>query len=77
MERPYVTISAPTSTVQTGSFAVVVAFNEPVTGFVQSEFRITGTSGSTITNWIAQTEGRLYIAYITPSSDEIALQGTF
>ena len=26
---------------------------------------------------IAQTEGRLYIAYITPSSDEIALQGTF
>ena len=64
--RPEVSIIAP-SDEQYGSFDVTVTFTEPVTGFVQSELVVGGTSGASITNWDPQTGGRNYIATITPS----------
>ncbi len=71
-DRPGVNISVPAG-VQTGTFFVLVAFTEPVTGFVQSEFSVSGSSGSTITNWVSRPGGSDYIARVTPSSDGSAV----
>ena len=70
--KPTVTIGVP-SAVQTVAFDVTVTFSEPVTGFVESELSVTGTSGASITAWTPQTGGTNYIATITPSSDGIAI----
>jgi hypothetical protein len=61
------------SGVQTGTFFVLVAFTQPVTGFVQSEFSVSGSSGSTIRNWVSRPGGSDYIARVTPSSDGSAV----
>ena len=69
-ERPRVSI-VTSSRVQTGTFTVVVAFSEPVTGFAQSELRVTGTAGATIVHWLAQPDSKTYVAQIVPSSDGV------
>jgi hypothetical protein len=52
---------------QVTGFDVTVVFSEAVTGFVQSELVVTGTSGASITAWNPQTGGTDYRATITPS----------
>ena len=71
-ERPGVNISVPAG-VQTGTFFVLVAFTQPVTRFVQSEFSVSGSSCSTIRNWVSRPGGSDYIARVTPSSDGSAV----
>ena len=72
LNRPTVRIDVP-SGLQTGAFDVTVVFNELVTGFVQSELVVSGTSGSSITSWNPQTGGTDYKATITPSRDGTAI----
>ena len=48
--QPTVSITVP-SGAQNGAFDVTVVFSEAVTGFVQSELVVTGTSGASITAW--------------------------
>ena len=55
------------SGVQNGAFDVTVVFSEAVTGFVQSELVVTGTSGASITAWNPQPGGTDYKATITPT----------
>ena len=72
MERPMVSIEVP-SDVQGGAFDVTVTFSEPVTGFIQSELAVTGTSGASITTWTPQTGGTDYKATITPTQTGTAI----
>ena len=57
----------PTGT-QNGPFDVTVQFDEIVTGFRQNELRVSG-GGASITEWKPQTNGRDYVATITPTRD--------
>jgi hypothetical protein len=66
MTSPTVSITV-SSGVQNGAFDVTVVFSEAVTGFVQSELVVTGTSGASITAWNPQTGGTDYKATITPT----------
>ena len=70
--QPTVSITVP-SGVQNGAFDVTVVFSEAVTGFVQSELVVTGTSGASITAWNPQTGGTNYEATITPTSSGTAI----
>ena len=72
LTRPTVVINVP-SGVQNGAFDVTVVFSEAVTGFVQSELVVTGTSGASITAWNPQTGGTDYEATITPTSSGTAI----
>ena len=72
LTRPTVIINTP-SGVQNGAFDVTVVFSEAVTGFVQSELVVTGTSGASITAWNPQTGGTDYKATITPTSSGTAI----
>ena len=72
MTRPKVSIDVP-SDAQNGAFEVTVVFSESVTGFQQSEFVVSGTSGSSITGWNPQTGGTDYVATITPSQTGTAI----
>ena len=72
MTSPTVSITVP-SGVQNGAFDVTVVFSEAVTGFVQSELVVTGTSGASITAWNPQTGGTDYKATITPTSSGTAI----
>ena len=72
MTSPTVSITVP-SGVQNGAFDVTVVFSEAVTGFVQSELVVTGTSGASITAWNPQTGGTDYRATITPTSSGTAI----
>ena len=72
LTRPTVIINTP-SGVQNGAFDVTVVFSEAVTGFVQSELVVTGTSGASITAWNPQTGGTDYEATITPTSSGTAI----
>ena len=61
---PTVSINVPTE-VQTGAFDVTVVFNEPVTGFVQSELRVSGAAhADDVSNFSGS--GPTYTATITP-----------
>ena len=70
--RPTVSITIPSGT-QNAPFDVTVVFSEAVTGFVQSELVVSGTSGSSITNWSPQTGGTDYRATITPTRSGTAI----
>ena len=72
MTSPTVSITVP-SGVQNDAFDVTVVFSEAVTGFVQSELVVTGTSGASITAWNPQTGGTDYKATITPTSSGTAI----
>ncbi len=72
LTRPTVSIMIP-SDAQNGEFEVTVVFSEAVTGFVQSELVVTGTSGASITTWSPQTGGTDYKATITPTSGGTAI----
>ena len=72
MTQPTVSITVP-SGVQNSAFDVTVIFSEAVTGFVQSELVVTGTSGASITAWNPQTGGTDYKATITPTSSGTAI----
>jgi hypothetical protein len=72
MTSPTVSITV-SSGVQNGAFDVTVVFSEAVTGFVQSELVVTGTSGASITAWNPQTGGTDYRATITPTSSGTAI----
>ena len=52
--------------VQSSTFTVTVVFTESVTGFEQSELRVSDTAGATITAWEPQTGGTNYRATIMP-----------
>ena len=60
-----VSISAPSSA-QRAAFDVTVRFSATVTGFVQSELRVSG-AGASVTSWEPQSGGRNYEATITPT----------
>ncbi len=70
--RPTVSITIP-SGAQNGAFEVTVVFDEAVTGFVQSELVVTGTSSASITAWNPQTGGTDYRATITPTQTGTAI----
>ena len=72
LTRPTVSITIP-SDAQNGAFEVTVVFSEAVTGFVQSELVVSGTSGTSITTWSPQTGGTDYKATITPTSGGTAI----
>ena len=63
MDPPTVSITVPTG-VQGGAFDVTVEFDESVTGFVQSELRVSG-AGATVTAFSGT--GTTYTATITPT----------
>ena len=69
---PMVSIEVP-SGVQGGVFDVTVKFSESVTGFIQSDLAVSGTSGASITTWTPQTGGTDYIATITPTGTGTAI----
>ena len=58
---------------QTTAFDVTVQFSEPVTGFIQSELSVTGSSDASITAWNPQTGGTHYIATVTPKQTGTAI----
>ena len=62
----FVTIIVPRDT-QRGPFDVTVRFNQPVTGFVQSELGVSG-AGASITAWDPDSDERHYTATITPTT---------
>ena len=66
---PTVSIDTPSGTQTEAFFAVTVTFSEVVTGFVQDELVVTGSSGAIITDWEAETGGTDYTATITPMHD--------
>ena len=72
MTPPTVSIEVPLD-VQGGVFDVTVKFSEAVTGFVQAELVVSGTSGASITTWAPQTGGTNYIATITPTGTGTAI----
>ena len=63
---PGVTVSVP-SGVQNGAFSVTITFTETVSGFVQSEVSLTGSTAS-ITSWSANSDDTVYTATITPTA---------
>ena len=64
MDPPTVSITVPDE-VQGGAFPVTVEFNESVTGFVQSELRVSGAAGADdVSNFSGS--GTTYTATITP-----------
>ena len=69
---PTVSIDIP-SGVQNGVFDVTVVFSEAVSGFLQAELVVTGTAGSSITTWAAETGGTNYVATITPTQTGTAI----
>ena len=69
---PTVSIDIP-SGVQSGVFDVTVVFSETVSNFQQSELVVSGTSGSSITTWAAETGGTNYVATITPTQTGTAI----
>ena len=72
LTHPTVSIDVPSSP-QNGAYDVTVVFSEAVTGFVQSELSVSGTSGATITAWDAKIGGTDYIATITPTRTGTAI----
>ena len=62
----FVTIIVPRDT-QREPFDVTVRFNQPVTGFVQSELGVSGAD-ALITAWDPDSDGRHYTATITPTT---------
>ena len=72
LTHPTVSIDVPSSP-QNGAYDVTVRFSEAVTGFVQSELSVSGTSGATITAWDAKTGGTDYVATITPTRTRTAI----
>ena len=63
---PGVSILVPSST-QTGAFDVTIEFTETVSGFVQSEVSLSGSTAS-ITSWSANSDDTVYTAMITPTA---------
>ena len=63
MTRPGVSINVPSGT-QTGAFNVTVVFTETITGFAQSELRVSGAD-ATVTSFSGS--GTTYTATITPA----------
>ena len=70
---PMVTITGVPTTAKNAAFNVTVQFSEPVTGFVQEELSVAGTSNSTITNWVPLPDGSIYVARIMPAADGTAI----
>ena len=82
--RPTVSIRPPTGA-QRAPFEVIVEFSATVTGFVQDELLRTGTAGTTISNWVADSGGAHYTATLTPThsgtliltvESDVAMAGT-
>ena len=56
-------------TVTINPFKLIVDFDEPVTGFEQSDLRFDDSeTGSTITGWEMRTDGKQYTATVAPTS---------
>ena len=72
MTVPTVSINVPAGT-QNGAFGVTVVFSEAVSGCLQSELVVSGTSGSSITTWEPQTGGTDYVATITSTQTGTAI----
>ena len=82
--RPTSSIRPPTGA-QRAPFEVIVEFSAAVTGFVQDELLRTGTAGTTISNWVADSGGAHYTATLTPThsgtliltvESDVAMAGT-
>ena len=57
---------------QNGPFDIILAFNEPMSGFTQQDFfsqLYTNTAQATITNWTANADRTEYTAEFTPTTD--------
>ena len=66
VQRPRTRITySPHELVQTGPFTVRIDFREPVSGFEQSEIRVTH---STVSNFSSNQSGSVYTATITPDA---------
>ncbi len=63
---PSVTVSVP-SGVQNGAFDATITFSETVSGFVQSEVSLSGSTAS-ITSWSVDSDNTVYTATITPTA---------
>ena len=69
MDAPTVTITVP-GTDQNGVFDVTITFSEPVIGFIQDDFEVSGTGDFTITSWDVISEA-VYEAEITPTTSGV------
>ena len=61
--KPSATINVP-STPKNNVFEVTIVFSEPVSNFIQSDFRVEG--GVSFSGWSPQTDEMTYIATFTP-----------
>ena len=66
VDAPGVSLAVPSGT-QTGAFDVTITFSETVSGFVQSEVSLSGSTAS-ITSWSANSDDTAYTATITPTA---------
>ena len=66
VDKPTATIGVP-SGVQNGAFNVTITFTEAVSGFVQSDVTLSGSSAS-ITEWNVDSDNTVYAAAITPTA---------
>ena len=66
VDAPGVSITVP-SDVQNGAFNATITFTESVSGFVQSDFSLSGTASASVTGWNT-TNNTTYTATITPTT---------